>query len=214
MLAKDADRLNALRMLKSAVGYVQIEKKTDALSDADFIAVVQREVKKRRDSVEQFTAGGRSELAAKEEAEIPVLETFLPKPSLAGRTRSARAGHDSGTRGDGQKTDGRGDQSGSSQSRGPGGWQDDQRNCLTAIALAGVRHRMIGKPSGEWTTAECGGGHFADRGLLSNFFAIRHPALALLLALFISQHESNIRKNPFTYPEFARCGASRIRQSP
>ena len=38
MLAKNAPRLNALRMLKSAIGYVQIEKKTDALSDADFIA--------------------------------------------------------------------------------------------------------------------------------------------------------------------------------
>lgn len=80
MLARDAERLNTLRMLKSAVGYVQIEKKTDALSDADFMAVVQREVKKRRDSVEQYTAGGRPELAAKETAEIAVLETFLPKP--------------------------------------------------------------------------------------------------------------------------------------
>jgi uncharacterized protein YqeY len=79
MLAKDAERLNALRMLKSAIGYVQIEKKTDALSDADFIAVVQREVKKRRDSAEQFTSGGRPELAAKEQSEIAVLEIFLPK---------------------------------------------------------------------------------------------------------------------------------------
>src|SRR5687768_13214325 len=79
MLARDAERLNALRMLKSAIGYVQIEKKTDTLSDADFIAVVQREVKKRRDSAEQFTTGGRPELAAKENTEIAVLETFLPK---------------------------------------------------------------------------------------------------------------------------------------
>ena len=79
MLAKDAERLNALRMLKSAIGYVQIERKTEALSDADFTAVVQREVKKRRDSVEQFTSGGRPELAAKEQTEIAVLETFLPK---------------------------------------------------------------------------------------------------------------------------------------
>jgi uncharacterized protein YqeY len=79
MLAKNADRLGALRMLKSAVGYTQIEKKTDTLSDPDFIAVVQREVKKRRDSAEQFTTGGRLELAAKENAEIAVLETFLPK---------------------------------------------------------------------------------------------------------------------------------------
>jgi uncharacterized protein YqeY len=80
MLARDAERLNTLRMLKSAAGYVQIEKKTDELSDADFMAVVQREVKKRRDSVEQYNAGGRPELAAKETAEISVLETFLPKP--------------------------------------------------------------------------------------------------------------------------------------
>ncbi len=79
MLAKDADRLNALRMLKSAVGYAQIEKKTEALSDADFLSVVQREVKKRRDSLEQYTNAGRPELAAREAAEIGVLEIFLPK---------------------------------------------------------------------------------------------------------------------------------------
>ena len=79
MLAKDAERLGALRMLKSAVGYAQIEKKTETLSDADFIAVVQREVKKRRDSIEQFEKGGRPELAEIEKKEIVVLETFLPK---------------------------------------------------------------------------------------------------------------------------------------
>ena len=79
MLAKDAPRLQALRMLKSALGYVQIEKKVDALSDADVLAVVQREVKKRRDSAEQFTTAGRAELAATETAEIAVLEIFLPK---------------------------------------------------------------------------------------------------------------------------------------
>jgi uncharacterized protein YqeY len=84
MLARDAARLNALRMLKSTIGYVQIEKKTDTLSDADFITVVQREVKKRRDSVEQFTNGGRAELAAVETAEISVLETFLPQALSAG----------------------------------------------------------------------------------------------------------------------------------
>src|SRR5262249_46228445 len=79
MLARDAERLGALRMLKSAVGYAQIEKKTETLTDADFITVVQREVKKRRDSIEQFEKGGRPELAEKEKKEIVVLETFLPK---------------------------------------------------------------------------------------------------------------------------------------
>jgi len=80
MLARDADRLSALRMLKSAVGYAQIDRKTDVLSEPDFVGVVQKEVKKRRDSIEQFEKGGRQELADKEKKEIVVLETFLPKP--------------------------------------------------------------------------------------------------------------------------------------
>jgi uncharacterized protein YqeY len=83
MLARDADRLSALRMLKSALGYAQIEKKTDSLPDADVVALVQKEVKKRRDSVEQFEKGGRAELAAKEKQEITVLESFLPQPLSA-----------------------------------------------------------------------------------------------------------------------------------
>lgn len=80
MLARDAERLSALRMLKSAAGYVQIEKKTESFSDAEFVTLVQREVKKRRDSIEQFEKGGRPELAAKEKAEIAVLEAYLPPP--------------------------------------------------------------------------------------------------------------------------------------
>src|SRR5712675_1776180 len=80
MLAKDGDRLSTLRLLKSAVGYSLLERKAEHLSDADFIGVVQKEVKKRRDSIEQFEKGGRLELADKEKKEITVLETFLPKP--------------------------------------------------------------------------------------------------------------------------------------
>src|SRR5205807_8908372 len=80
MLAKDAERLSALRMLKSAVGYAQIERKTGALSESDFVVVVQKEVKKRRDSIEQFEKGGRPELAEKEKREITVLDAFLPPP--------------------------------------------------------------------------------------------------------------------------------------
>ena len=76
MLARDADRLGTLRMLKSTLGYVAIERKTDLLPDADFISVVQKEVKKRRDSIEQFEGGGRPELAAKEKIELAVLESY------------------------------------------------------------------------------------------------------------------------------------------
>jgi uncharacterized protein len=83
MLARDADRLSTLRLLKSALGYVAIEKQTETLLDADFLSVVQKEVKKRRDASEQFQAGGRAELAAKELAELKVLEIFLPQPLSA-----------------------------------------------------------------------------------------------------------------------------------
>ncbi len=80
MLARDAPRLSTVRLLKSAIGYAQIEKKTDSLSDAEVIVIVQKEVKKRRDAIEQYEKGGRPELAAREKEEIPVLESFLPQP--------------------------------------------------------------------------------------------------------------------------------------
>jgi uncharacterized protein YqeY len=70
MLARDADRTGALRMLKSALGYAQIERKVESLSDADFIGVVQKEAKKRRDSIEQYETGGRPELAEIEKKEL------------------------------------------------------------------------------------------------------------------------------------------------
>ena len=78
MMARDADRTGALRMLKSAVGYAQIETKVDPLPDAEVLAVIQKEAKRRRDSIEEFEKGGRAELAAKELAELKVLEAFLP----------------------------------------------------------------------------------------------------------------------------------------
>jgi uncharacterized protein len=80
MLAKDADRLSALRMLKSALGYAQIERKVESLPDSEVVTLVQKEVKKRRDSMDQFEKAGRAELAAKEKQEIVVLESFLPQP--------------------------------------------------------------------------------------------------------------------------------------
>jgi uncharacterized protein YqeY len=79
MLAKDNERLGTLRLLKSAVGYLQVERKTDVLPDAEVIATVQKEIKKRRDAIEQFEKGGRSELADKERREVSVLEKFLPQ---------------------------------------------------------------------------------------------------------------------------------------
>jgi uncharacterized protein len=80
MLAKDAQKVGTLRLLKSAIGYAQIERKTDQLSDPEVVAIIQKEVKKRRDSIEQFEKGGRPDLAAKEQEELAVLEQYLPEP--------------------------------------------------------------------------------------------------------------------------------------
>ncbi len=84
MFAKDTVRLGTLRLLKSDIGYLQIEKKVETLSDVEFLAVVQREAKKRKDSISQYEQGGRPDLADGEKAELAVLETFLPKALSAG----------------------------------------------------------------------------------------------------------------------------------
>ena len=77
MKAHDQPRLAALRMLKSAIMNREVEKGR-GLEPAEDIQVVQQGVKQRRDSIALFEQGGRLELAAKERAEIAVLETYLP----------------------------------------------------------------------------------------------------------------------------------------
>ena len=79
MLARQTVRTGTLRMRKAALGYAQIEKKTETLPDADVMAVIQREAKKRRDAMDEFEKGGRAEMAANEKAELEVLSEFLPK---------------------------------------------------------------------------------------------------------------------------------------
>jgi len=80
MRARDAERLGTLRLVKSAFDYAQIESKKDELTDAEVIAILQRESKKRNDSVDQYEQGGRPELAEKEKRELIILQEFLPKP--------------------------------------------------------------------------------------------------------------------------------------
>jgi len=77
MRQKDQASLAPLRMLKAALMNKEVEKGR-ALDDAESLQVVNSLVKQRRDSVEQFIAGGRQELADKEQAEIKFLERFLP----------------------------------------------------------------------------------------------------------------------------------------
>jgi len=77
MKARDQARLDPLRMLKTALTNRQIEKGRE-LDEAEALQVVASLVKQRRDSIEQFTKGGRTELADKEAREIQILETYLP----------------------------------------------------------------------------------------------------------------------------------------
>lgn len=81
MRAKDMVKLNALRMLKSALTYHLMEKggRDKPATDADVVAVVQKQVKQRRDSIASYETGGRKDLADKEKAELAVLEAYLPK---------------------------------------------------------------------------------------------------------------------------------------
>jgi uncharacterized protein YqeY len=81
MKAKQADRLGALRMLKSSLKYAVIEKGAASeadLADTDVITVIRKRIKQCQDAVEGFVKGGREEQAAKEKAEIALLEAYLP----------------------------------------------------------------------------------------------------------------------------------------
>ncbi len=78
MVSKDADRLSVVRFLKSALKYAAIEKKVDALSDADAQSIIQKQIKQRRESIDQFQKAGRSDLAEQEMKEAKILESYLP----------------------------------------------------------------------------------------------------------------------------------------
>jgi hypothetical protein len=78
MRAKDAPRLSTIRMLLAAVKQREVDERRE-LADADVVAVIDRMIKQRRDSIAQFEAGHRADLAAVERAELEVLAAYLPK---------------------------------------------------------------------------------------------------------------------------------------
>jgi uncharacterized protein len=78
MKARDSERTTALRMVKAALKSKAIEKRAP-LDEAESIQVLTTLIKQRKDSVEQFTKGNRPELAAKEAAEIEMIEAYMPK---------------------------------------------------------------------------------------------------------------------------------------
>jgi len=88
MRSKNQLRLDVLRMMKSAVKLKEVEK-MKALEEGEVIAVLNTLVKQRKDSIEQFRKGGREELAQKEEAEIKVIEEYLPAAASEDDIRQA-----------------------------------------------------------------------------------------------------------------------------
>ncbi len=84
MKAKDANRLGTLRMVKAALMNEENKKGVGyQITDDEALSIIKTLVKQRKDSYEQFTNAGRTELAAKEQSELVVLEEFLPQSASA-----------------------------------------------------------------------------------------------------------------------------------
>jgi uncharacterized protein len=90
MRSKDSLRLSVLRMMKSALKHKEVEK-MKPLEESEALSVLNTLVKQRKDSVEQFRKGAREELAQKEEAEINIIEQYLPAAASEDDIRTAIA---------------------------------------------------------------------------------------------------------------------------
>jgi len=77
MRAHEAERLSTIRMLLAAIKQREVDERIE-LTDADVLGVIEKMVKQRKDSIAQFEAGKRPDLAAKERAEIDVLHAYMP----------------------------------------------------------------------------------------------------------------------------------------
>ena len=82
MRARDSKRLSAIRMLLAAVKQVEVDRRIE-LTDVDVVGIVEKELKKRRDSIQQYRAAKRDELADGEEFEAGVLTAYLPQQATA-----------------------------------------------------------------------------------------------------------------------------------
>ncbi len=79
MRASDKERLSTIRMAQAAIKQREVDERT-TLDDAQVIAVIEKMVKQRRESIAQFEQGGRADLAAREAGEIALLQGYLPEP--------------------------------------------------------------------------------------------------------------------------------------
>ena len=92
MKAKDADRLRALRGIKSAFMLLQTSDKASSLNEDDYIKSIQKLAKQRKDSLEVYEQQGREDLASVERSELQIIETFLPAQMDASEVKSVVAG--------------------------------------------------------------------------------------------------------------------------
>ena len=79
MKAKDSEKTSVLRLVQSAIKNKEIEKRPDPLTENDIQAVLKKLVKQRKDSIEQYTAAKRQDLADKEQSELEIIEGYLPE---------------------------------------------------------------------------------------------------------------------------------------
>ena len=94
MKAGEKDRVGTLRLINAAIKSADIDARPsgkDKVDEAGLLAVLAKMIKQRRDSIEQFVAGGRQELADKEAAEIKVIEAYLPKQMDVAEAKAAIA---------------------------------------------------------------------------------------------------------------------------
>ena len=89
MKSGEKEKLSTLRMLLTEIKNERIRRKGEEVDEAGFISLVRKAIKQREDSISQYRQGGREELAAKEEAEMKMLEAYLPAQVDEGQIRAA-----------------------------------------------------------------------------------------------------------------------------
>ena len=88
MKAKDSERLGTIRLLQAAIKQKEVDERIE-LDDAAIVAIVDKLIKQRKDSITQFEAGGRQDLADKEKSELTVLQVYLPERMSAEEVTAA-----------------------------------------------------------------------------------------------------------------------------
>jgi len=88
MRAKDAPRLSAIRLLLASLKQREVDERIE-LTDSDVLAIIEKMIKQRRDSIEQFEKGGRQDLVDKEQFEIGVLQGYMPAAMSAAEVDAA-----------------------------------------------------------------------------------------------------------------------------